>query len=46
MNDYVKKAIEEKVSERKEIHLHIEEKESVELLSGGYVIGAASDLNG
>lgn len=42
LNDYVKKAIEEKVSERKEIHLHIEEKESVELLSGGYVIGAAS----
>lgn len=42
LNDYVKKAVEEKVSERKEIHFHFEEKESVELLSGGYVIGSAS----
>lgn len=36
LNDYVKNAIDEKVSGRKEFHFHIEKTETVDFFSGGY----------
>lgn len=37
LNDFVRKAIEEKTSGKKEFHFHIEKSERVELLSSGYM---------
>lgn len=41
LNDYVRKAIEEKVSDKKEVHYHLEHRETTELFTRNYVVSSS-----
>ncbi|CAI1598872.1 Uncharacterized protein encoded in hypervariable junctions of pilus gene clusters [Serratia fonticola] len=44
LNDYVKTALEEKLSNKKEFHFHFEQKEEIESSSHSYVTSSQADL--